>query len=289
MGRHCEVSEKGTGGAKQGKLAVAFPSGPVASPPPFDARSARAITEARLTYLDFLIKHWPGCALRTALDVGTGTGYFAGHLSKQHDLQVTALDLRPSNVEEARRRHPKVEFLEADVEGSPINVGKFDLVTAMGLFYHLENPFRAARNLADTTGSLLVIESMIAPGRQSRAWMLDEFPGEDQGRFYVAWHLTESCLVKLLYRAGIPYVYRMRFIPPHPQFRGGVLRRRARTVLIGSRIALPVAEFELIAEPHYRLDRAYYCRSLVRQVLRPLLTFRRSTYLKSGPRKMGDS
>ena len=243
----------------------------------FDTQFARTFAETRAIYLDRLINNWRGPGLSSALDVGTGAGYFASHLSEQHGLQVTALDVRISNIEEAQRRHPNLRFVEADVEDRAIvDLGKFDLITAMGLFYHLENPFRAARNLADMTNSLLVVESIIAPGRGSRAWILDEYPGEDQARFYVAWHLTEAGLAKLLYRAGMPYVYRARFSPANLQFRGGILRRRTRTILIGSRIQLPTPEFQMISESHYHLDRAYYCRPIVREVFRHLLEMRRS-------------
>jgi hypothetical protein len=52
-------------------------------------------------------------------------------------------------------------FVEVDVEGPAIaDLGKFDLIATITLLYHRQNPFRAARNLADMTNSLLVVESI---------------------------------------------------------------------------------------------------------------------------------
>jgi len=244
-------------------------------PLPFDLPGAQEFAEARAAFLDRFFAFWAGPALATAFDAGTGVGFFAGHLARRHGFRVAASDARASNVEEARRRHPEVEFFVADVEDPRlVNKGEFDVVTALGLLYHLENPFRAIRNLAAITRHILIIESLIPPARSARAWFLDEFAGNDQGPNYVAWHLTEAAIVKLLYRAGIPYVYRARFRPSHVQFRGTFFRRRTRGFVLGSRVELDPAKFELFAEPFYRLDRSYYLRWPARVLLRALLGWR---------------
>lgn len=243
---------------------------------PFDQPSAMEFAGARAIFLDNFFASWTGPPLHTAFDAGTGVGLFAGHLAEHHGLRVTAQDARASNVAEAQRRHPGVEFLIGDVEDPALpSRGTFDIVTALGLLYHLENPFRAIRSLAAMTRQVLVIESIIAPGRGARAWILDEFTGEDQAPNYVAWHLTETCIVKLLYRAGMPNVYRARFRPSHRQFRGNLFRRQARTFLFGSRLPLIPAQFERVPEPFHFLDRAYYLRLAGRSMLRPLLEWRR--------------
>ena len=244
-------------------------------PLPFDVPSAQNFAEARADFLDRVLAFWPGPALATAFDAGTGVGFFAGHLARRHGLQVMASDARASNVEEARRRHPNVGFFAGDVEDPAlVKRGEFDVVAALGLLYHLENPFRAVRNLAAITRHLLIIESLLAPARTAQAWFLDEFAGKDQAPNYVAWHLTEAAIVKLLYRAGIPHVYRARFRPSHVQFRGTFFRRRTRGFVLGSRVQLDPARFERLAERFYRLDRSYYLRWPARLVLQPLLEWR---------------
>lgn len=244
-------------------------------PLPFDLPSAQEFAESRAAFLDRFLALWPGPALATAFDAGTGVGFFAGHLARHHGFRVTAFDARASNVEEARRRHPDVEFIVSDVEDPAlVNRGEFDMVTALGLLYHLENPFRAVRNLAAITRHILIIESLFPPARSAQAWFLDEFTGEDQAPNYVAWHLTEAAIVKLLYSAGIPHVYRARFRPSHVQFRGSFLRRRTRGFVFGSRVHLDPARFERLAEPFRPLDRSYYLRWPGRLLLQPLLEWR---------------
>lgn len=236
---------------------------------PFDTPRATRLSEARASFLGHLItkcrSYFP---ISTALDAGTGIGYFAGYLSRNHNLQVVAFDARPSNIEEAKRCYPEVTFVVGNAESDEIvSLGKFDVVTAFGLFYHLENPFLGARNLAQMTKYLLVIESMIAPGRLPQALLLDEYLGDDQSIRYVAFHLTASGLVKLLYKAGMTYVYLPRSKVNHEEFRGGLFRRQVRTIFVASRTPLDDPLFKLIPEPYHMLDRPYYFRAFPRKLL----------------------
>jgi hypothetical protein len=242
----------------------------------FDLPHEQHITNARLQVLYRIIEEC-NFGISTALDAGTGVGAFASNLFCKYKFQVTAFDARPSNVEEAQKRYPEIKFVVGNVENPEIvQLGKFDLVTAFGLFYHLENPFIAAQNLAQMTQGILVVESMIAPGRELKALLIDEYPGEDQAIRYVAFHLTESGLIKLLYRSGMPYVYRPTFKVDHEDFRGGLFRRRMRTILIASRFSLDSTHFKLVPEPHYGLDRPYYYRTPLRPIFKFMLTLFRS-------------
>jgi hypothetical protein len=248
---------------------------------PFDQPTTVSMNRARLAALDWILDGVQ-CPIATACDLGTGVGNFAGHLATRR-LAVSAVDVRPSNIEEARTRYPGVRFVVGDVDDPSLAaLGQFDLVTAFGLFYHLENPFRAARNLALLCRQLAIVESMICPGASTKAFVVDEFAGEDQGVNLVAFQLTEGSLIKLLYRAGMPYVYSPRTEVDHPDFRSGLLRRRMRTILVASRRELPGKHFIRHSEPEYALDRAYYYRSLPALLLRPLLRFRRKRRTSSG-------
>jgi SAM-dependent methyltransferase len=244
---------------------------------PFDTPAAIRFASARAQFLDRFLSSWKGRPFKTVLDAGTGVGYFAGHLVRNYNFQVLGVDARVSNVEEAQKRNPQIEFRLGDVESSEFaNHGKFDLVLALGLIYHLENPFRAIRNLADASRDAIVIESLVAPGRRkARGWLLEEFPGDDQALAYVAWHLTELGIVKLLYRSGIPNVYRPRFKPLHLEFRGNFLKRPTRVFVIGSRLPLQSDHYEYIPEPVSFVDRSYYFRWPVRDLVRWLLTLKR--------------
>ena len=187
--------------------------------------------------------------LASALDVGCGIGHFSKFLLDM-GFSVVAVDGREENVKEGQRRYPEIKFLTKNVEdpGLP-EVGSYDFVLCVGLLYHLENTFRAIRNLHSLTGKLLLIETMCVPGRQPTMDLLDEGPGEDQGLNSVAFYPSESCLIKMLHRAGFPFVYRFERSPEDEQFSSTVWRKRSRTFLAASRVALSGSNLQLAKEP----------------------------------------
>jgi SAM-dependent methyltransferase len=187
--------------------------------------------------------------LESAADVGCGVGYFSKFLSEL-GFQVVATDGREENVAEAKRRYPEITFIARNVECEELpHAGVFDFVLCFGLLYHLENPFRAVRNLYSLTGKLLLVETMCTPGDEPRMELLDEAPSEDQGLNYVAFYPTESCLIKMLYRAGFPFVYRFKKLPSDKKFETNLWEKKSRTFLAGSRIELTVPNVELVGEP----------------------------------------
>lgn len=187
--------------------------------------------------------------LSTCLDVGCGVGYFSAFLISL-GLHVTGVDGRAENAEEAARRVPQASFQTANVEDAQLaKLGCFDVVLCFGLLYHLENPFCAIRNLYRLTGKVLLVESMCAPGNEPSMQLLDEFHGEDQGLNYIAFYPTESCLVKMLYRAGFPYVFAFVTPPDHVDFRATKRRKKARTMLLASNVRLNTQTLALIEEP----------------------------------------
>src|SRR6266704_2031085 len=146
-----------------------------------------------------------------------------------------AVDGRDEIAKEGRRRHPEIKFHTKDVEDpSFAEFGLFDLVLCVGLLYHLENPFRAIRNLRALTRKVLFVESMCAPGDDPSMKLVDESPAEDQGLTCVAFYPTESCLVKMLYHAGFPFVYGFMNLPDHELFRAALFRRKQRIMFLAS-------------------------------------------------------
>ena len=187
--------------------------------------------------------------LATAADIGCGSGYFSALLGKM-GFRVVALDGRPENVAEARRRNPEIDFRVGDVEDDTVrNLGAIDLVLCLGLLYHLENPFRGIRNLYAITGKILLIESVFLPGDDPVLTLRDESPDEDQGLRHVAFYPTEPGLVKMLFRAGFSGVYRFHPLPDHEHFRSTPASRRVRTMLVASRIRLAFPFLTLLSEP----------------------------------------
>jgi SAM-dependent methyltransferase len=216
----------------------------------FDEPHARAFVEARVTFLREMLPRWKAeLDLHTALDVGCGVGYFAALL---HDLclDVTAVEGRAETADEARHRVPGLKVQVGDVEEiSSFGFASFDFVLALGLLYHLENPFRVIRQLRNLTRKLLVIESMCARDSRPILCLRDEEHGEDQSLGYVAFYPSEMCLVKMLYCAGFPFVYRFRKLPDHPDFSARLGKHRVRTMLAASMQPLPELYFAQAKEP----------------------------------------
>ncbi len=232
-----------------------------------------AITESRMAFLGTLLRELiPDLHLGTAVDVGCGVGVFSDYL-RALGVAAVGVDARPANVAEARARYPEIPFHVGDVEDSAIlALGPRDLVLCFGLLYHLENPFRAVRHLAALTGTLLVIESMIIPSRSPRAALVDEPHEVDQGLRHVALVPSESCLVAMLYRAGLGAVYRPARLPDHEDFRPTLPRRRRRTILLAARSPLPSPSLRSVGD---RPPREPWTRAWAQPAVRALRFLRK--------------
>jgi SAM-dependent methyltransferase len=241
----------------------------VKNPGVFDNDLAQGFRKARQVFIeDLLGRVQPRMKLESALDVGCGIGYFSKFLFDR-GFRVIAVDGREENAMEGRKRYPEITFLVKDVESPElIRVGTFDFVLCVGLLYHLENPFRAIRNLHSLTNQLLLIESMCAPGDDPSLKLVDESRDENQGLNYVAFYPTEACLVKMLYRAGFPFVYTFETLPRHPLFDASLWKRRERTMLLATKNQLTVAglklarnvrgSWEILASPRERVRARLY-------------------------------
>jgi len=215
----------------------------------FDDDFTRGYTEVRQAFAAELLEEVrKQTDVSSALDVGCGVGYFSKFLSEM-SLEVTAIDGREENTAEAKRRYPEISFITRNVEDSTLpEIGTFDFVLCVGLLYHLENPLRAIRNLRAMTGKVLLVESMCIPGRDASMALLDEDRAHDQGLEYVAFYPTEACLVKMLYRAGFPFVYTFERLPADPQFSTNFWRKQSRTFLAASLMPLTVRNLVLAME-----------------------------------------
>lgn len=76
------------------------------------------------------------------LDVAAGTGASSAAYAK-HGASVVAVDFSPGMIEEGRKRHPKVEFVEADAEKLPFGDDEFDVATISFGLRNVNNPQQA--------------------------------------------------------------------------------------------------------------------------------------------------
>jgi hypothetical protein len=129
-------------------------------------------------------------------------------------------------------------------------MGTYDLVFCFGLLYHLENPFRAIRNLAALTRRILLIETRVAPFRTPSALFVDEDEGQqDQGIHYVAMIPSETAFLKMLYDAGFTHVYRTIDLPNHEQFRSSLVRKRMRVIFVAGKEELRSPRLKPVPRP----------------------------------------
>ena len=215
----------------------------------FDEDYTRNYTKARQEVISkFLADVKDAMHLVSALDVGCGVGHFSKFLSDL-GFRVVAVDGRQENAAEGKRRYPGITFVTKNAEDPELpQMGTFDFVLCVGLIYHLENPFRTIRSLYSLTGKVLIVEAMCAPGIEPSLRLVDEISGEDQGLNYVAFYPTESCLVKMLYRSGFPYVYSFETLPNYSLFHASLWRRKERTMVVASKAPLRTKGLKLFPD-----------------------------------------
>ena len=237
----------------------------MSEPLAFDKEIYHELNPARATTAENLLSQIKGQVnLKTAADIGCGPGYFSKFLCSL-GYQVTAVDGREENVQEAKRRYPEIQFVTGNAEDlAQVGLGMFDLVLCFGLLYHLENPLRAIRFLSSITSKVLLVESMIVPGKDPALKLLDEDHVEDQGLNYVAFYPTESCLVKMLYRAGFPVVYGLTNLPDSPLYKASPWQRRRRTMLVASKVKLETSALLPLHEPIPHSDQWTWPVQLIR-------------------------
>jgi len=73
------------------------------------------------------------------LDVAAGTGTSAKALART-GAEVVALDFSPGMVEQGRKKHPGIEFIEGDAQALPFPSASFDAVTISFGLRNVHNP-----------------------------------------------------------------------------------------------------------------------------------------------------
>mgnify|MGYP001162012270 CR=1 FL=1 len=92
--------------------------------------------------------------IKSAIDIGTGTAVFAEAFCKK-GFEVSAIDLNPEMIEEAKKYAPDVTYKVAPAENIPFEDKSFDLVF-MGLVFHEVDSYEKALNEAKRVGKQVI-------------------------------------------------------------------------------------------------------------------------------------
>jgi tRNA (mo5U34)-methyltransferase len=166
----------------------------------------------------------------TALDIGTGDGFFAFEMERRGADEVTAIDVArlgdcdwlprmrsrigdstdittwPDHFRMAHAmRRSRVEYRYCSIyDLSPYTVGTFDVVFCGSLLLHLQNPMLALQNIRSVTREMAVIETAVdvdgeasLPGQPTIAFGAPGPEGEP-GETNVFWLLSTTALQKML-------------------------------------------------------------------------------------------
>ena len=151
---------------------------------------------------------------KRCLDIGCNDGYFS-FWAEQRGAQVLAIDILPRRAFFFAREvfESRVEFRQMSVyDIHPSEIGHFDIVFFLGVYYHLKNPILALEHIAGLTRERLIVESEITPAPPYSA--NSQTAGEGISRFYEGdelgadasnwWVPNVPCLLQTIRAAGFP-------------------------------------------------------------------------------------
>lgn len=182
----------------------------------FEDQLAATINTARRAWLASLPLQWQG---QHVVDLGCGIGLFAGFFLDR-DARYTGVDGRVDNVAAARAAVPGATFLHADARDIdlPQVTGIPDVVLAIGLLYHLDDPLAFLKNIGRSNAGTLILETMVSDFHEPVVLRYPEPLDANQALDGVGCRPSIPWLVQTLRSVGFEAIATTPAPPHHPDF-----------------------------------------------------------------------
>lgn len=148
------------------------------------------------------------------LDIGAWHGYFSFECERRGASRVVAIDRfawdrygMDEFLAARERLGSRVEYQHLDAHDLDADeIGRFDLVLFLGVFYHLRNPLAALERIASITERLLICEThVLLPFIHEKYPLVPFFPGDeraDEQTYDLCGIPTMTALTEMLKFAG---------------------------------------------------------------------------------------
>jgi hypothetical protein len=179
---------------------------------------------------------------RSVLEVGAGIGDLTGFFVDR-GCEVTSTEGRDDNIALLRRRwedHPRVSVSKLDLDPPPTQpMPVHDIVFCYGLLYHVSDPGVALRFLAESCGSMLLLETQASFGEQ-----VDHVPWHEDAALATSARSGDACRPTRPWLAErlsglFEHVYFAATRPLHNEFPTAwtpeALARTPRVIMVASR------------------------------------------------------
>jgi tRNA (mo5U34)-methyltransferase len=149
----------------------------------------------------------------SVLDLGTWSGAFAVEAARRGAVKVVGVDyVTWRNQRRGREAFDfvvadsgfEIEGVELDLDACPLSLarlGSFDVVLFLGVFYHLQDPIAALREISKITRKVLVIETHIGSQLPLQPPMMRFYPGRELRNDPSNWWGPNVSCVEALLRA----------------------------------------------------------------------------------------
>jgi SAM-dependent methyltransferase len=144
---------------------------------------------------------------KRVLELGCGHAHVGDLFREKFGAVVTSADARAEHIEAARRLHPKIaafEQIDCDADGS-IPRGRFDAVVDWGLLYHLRDPAMHIRNVCESTGHILFLETEVCDSDDPDAVVATTESGYDQAFHNVGCRPSAAFVERELTKHGFSF------------------------------------------------------------------------------------